>query len=123
MSEENKNVEENAGGAASGGTDAKTVSIISYLWVIGFIIGLVMHNNNKSELSAFHLRQMLGLLIIWLSTFVIGMIPIIGWFASVVIGLGSLVLWIMGFIGAMNGEKKPVPVLGEQFQEWFKGVF
>jgi hypothetical protein len=29
---------------------------------------------------------------------------------------------INGFIGALQGEKKPVPVLGEQFQQWFKGV-
>jgi len=25
-------------------------------------------------------------------------------------------------ISAVQGEMKPVPVFGEQFQEWFKGI-
>lgn len=29
---------------------------------------------------------------------------------------------IMGLVAASQGEKKPLPVVGELFQEWFKGI-
>ncbi|NND63327.1 MAG: hypothetical protein HKN48_09050, partial [Flavobacteriaceae bacterium] len=98
--------------------NGKTVGIISYLWLIGWIIALVMHNGNKTEYGAYHIRQTLGLLVLWLAVTIINTvlglagISMVGWIFS----LGLFVLWIMGFIGAIQGEKKPVPLLGEQFQ-------
>jgi len=104
--------------------NGKTVGIIAYLWLIGWVIALVMHNGNKTEYGAYHIRQALGLMILWLAVTIINTIlafagiPFVGYIFS----LGLLVLWILGFIGAIQGEKKPIPVLGEQFQQWFKGV-
>lgn len=92
------------------GTDPKTVGIIAYLTLIGWIIALVL-NNPKSDFASFHIRQMLGLILLSL----IGIIPIIGWIFSIFV----FVLWILGFIGAVQGEKKPVPLFGEMFQKWF----
>ncbi len=49
--------------------DDKTVAIISYITLFGWIIATVLHNNNKTELGAFHIRQTLGLyltgIILW----------------------------------------------------------
>lgn len=104
--------------------NGKTVGIISYLWIIGWIIALIMHNGNKTDQGAFHIRQMLGILILWFIVLIInsalafGGIPFVGYIFS----LGLFVLWILGFIGAIQGEKKKVPLLGDQFQEWFKGI-
>ena len=42
--------------------------------------------------------------------------------AGKVVGVGLLILWIIGFIGAIQGEEKRVPLLGVQFQDWFKGI-
>jgi len=104
--------------------NGKTVGIVAYLWLIGWVIALVMHNGNKTDLGAYHVRQALGLMILWLAVTIINTIlafagiPFVGYIFS----LGLFVLWIMGFIGAIQGEKKPVPLLGEQFQQWFKGV-
>ncbi len=104
--------------------DGKTIAIVSYLWLVGWVIALIMHNNNKSELGAFHLRQTLGLMILWFCVWVINVvlvlmdIPFVGWIFS----LALFVLWLLGFIGAIQGEKKLIPVLGEQFQDWFKGI-
>ncbi|MEZ4779457.1 MAG: hypothetical protein R2786_08780 [Flavobacteriaceae bacterium] len=104
--------------------NGKTVGIVAYLWLIGWVIALVMHNGNKTEHGAFHVRQALGLMILWLIVWVINMalafsgVPYVGWIFS----LGLFVLWILAFIGAIQGEKKPIPVLGEQFQNWFKGI-
>jgi uncharacterized membrane protein len=39
-----------------------------------------------------------------------------------IVQLAIFVFWLLGLISAVQGEMKPVPVLGEQFQEWFKGI-
>lgn len=102
----------------------KTIGIISYLTIIGWIIALVMHNKDKTAYGAFHIRQALGLIVLYLVAWIIYFgityvgIPFLG---NLVI-LAVVVLWILGFIGAVQGEKKPVPLVGEQFQDWFKSV-
>ncbi len=99
----------------------KTISIIAYLTLIGWIIALIMHSNNKTELGAFHLRQMLGIMVVGIAiSFVAAFIGIstLSW----IIQLATFVFWLLGFLGAIKGEKKLVPVLGEQFQDWFKGI-
>ena len=104
--------------------NGKTVGIVAYLWLIGWVIALILHNNNKTEFGGFHLRQALGLMILWLVVtfinFILGImnIGIIGWVFSIAL----FVFWLLGFIGAIQGEKKLIPALGEQFQEWFKGI-
>ncbi len=99
----------------------KTIGIIAYLSLIGWIIAFVMHNGNKTEYGAFHLRQMLGILIVGILLNVIGSVVGIAILAYILQG-ASFVLWLLGFIGAIQGEKKLVPVLGSQFQDWFKGI-
>ncbi|MEL6811703.1 MAG: hypothetical protein AAFP76_10240 [Bacteroidota bacterium] len=101
--------------------NSKTIGIVAYLTLIGWVIAFIMHSNNKTEYGAFHLRQMLGLLILGIALSVVANvlgIAIIAW----IIQAAIFVLWLLGFIGAIQGEKKPIPVLGAQFQEWFKGL-
>jgi len=101
--------------------NGKTVAIISYLTLIGWIIAFIMHNSKKTELGAFHLRQMLGLIALGVVLSIISRvagIAILAW----IIQLAIFVLWVLGFIGAIQGEKKKIPLLGDQFQEWFKGI-
>jgi uncharacterized membrane protein len=38
------------------------------------------------------------------------------------VSVGAFVLIIIGLIGAAQGEQKPVPVLGEYFQDWFRNL-
>ena len=101
--------------------NSKTIAIISYITLIGWIIAYVMNNNNKTAFAAFHLRQSLGIIVVAvLLSIVVSMasVPMLGW----ILQLGILVFWILGFIGALQGEMKPVPLLGAQFQDWFKGI-
>jgi len=105
--------------------NSKTIGIIAYLTLIGWIIAYVMHGNNKTEHGAFHLRQMLGIIIVGFALYILNFIlalvigsAILGWIVQLVV----FAFWLLGFIGAVQGEKKPVPVLGEQFQQWFKGI-
>jgi len=95
--------------------DGKNIALIAHLTLIGWIIALVMNNNTKSEFGSFYIRQVLGL---GLCGLVLSFIPLLGWLVS----LGIFVLWIMSLIGALNGEKKLTPVLGEYFQDWFKSL-
>ncbi len=105
----------------------KTVGIVAYMTLIGWIIALVMNGEKKGEeksFGAFHLRQMLGLIIFGFGSGIIYMIlgmillfiPGIGWILMVLIQLGLfgglLALWIMGVIAASNGEKKQIPIIG-----------
>lgn len=112
--------------AAPVGED-KTVAIISYLTIIGFIIAIVMHGSKKTQLGKFHLRQNLGFIVLGVAlmivNFILAFIPIVGWLISMVLSIGLLVLWIMGLISAINGQLKPVPVVGEKFQSMFGSTF
>ncbi len=108
-------------------SEDKTVAILSYLTLIGFIVAVVLHGNKKTKLGTFHLRQALGLLVTaigcWVINVMLAFIPIIGWITIIVIWLGLFALWLMGFIGAASGQLKPIPVLGEHYQKWFGKTF
>lgn len=96
-------------------SDGKNVAIIAHITLIGWIIALIMNNSNKSELGSFYIRQMLGLMIV---SFILYFIPVIGWILNLVL----IVFWIMSLIGALGGEKKLTPLLGNYFQDWFKSL-
>lgn len=106
----------------------KTVGIIAYCTLIGFIIALVMNGDqkNKSELGLFHIRQALGIFLtffaIGIASIILVFIPIIGWLAILVAYITNFVFWIMGLVAAINAEKKTVPLLGNFYQNLFKGI-
>lgn len=96
--------------------DDKVKAIVAHITLIGWIVALVLNQGeNKTELASFYIRQMLGLMI---ASFVLGFVPLI----NVIVWLVFLVFWIMSLLGALNGEKKPTPYLGDYFQDWFKAL-
>ena len=111
-SEAKEAASEFAGDAKEILSDGKNVAIISHLWIIGWIIALVMNNSNKTEMGTFYIRQNLGIYLFGL----LGFIPIISWIVAII----CFLLWIMSLVGALGGTKKPVFILGEYFQDWFK---
>ena len=121
--------------------NGKNVGIISYITIIGWLIAYFgMHQSNKTELGSYQLRQTLLLHIVsFLVSWILGMIFAAiffstvtsgglagGWFGLVginwIIRLIFIILWLIGFIGAVNGEKKPIPIIGEKAQTLFKGI-
>lgn len=94
--------------------DGKVIAIVSHITLIGWVVALIMNQNNKSELGSFYVRQNLGLILFSFVT----VIPILGW----ILGIVLFVFWIMSLISAVQGKMSPIPVLGEKFQEWFKSV-
>lgn len=109
--------------AASAATEDKTVAIISYVTIFGFLAAIFLHQNRKTRLGAFHLRQMLGLVLTAIAGAVCGIVPILGWLVWFVVAIGVCVLWFIGFLSALQGETRPVPILGERYQEWLAGAF
>lgn len=106
--------------------DEKTTGIVSYLTWIGLLVVLIVRKE-KTEYTSFHIRQSLGIMI---TSFIAGIIVyalsaalgtiggLIGW----LLYLAVFVMWIIGFIGAVQEQKKLVPFLGDKFQEWFKSI-
>ncbi|MBA2612786.1 MAG: hypothetical protein H0U95_12495 [Bacteroidetes bacterium] len=104
----------------------KTIAIVSYFTLIGWIIALVMHGSNKTSIGAYHIRQSLGLMLLAISTIVIRIplmfIPFLGWGLNLAISIGLLIFWILGLVTAINGEEKPLPLIGDAFQKWFASI-
>ena len=96
--------------------DTKTTGIVAYLTWIGLLIAFLA---GDKEGAKFHLNQSLVLVIASVACSLLAtigaFIPFIGWLISAVAGLASIaviVFIIMGIVSAVNGEEKPLPIIG-----------
>ncbi len=83
------------------------MAVLSY-----FIFFLPLIAAKDSKLAMFHANQSLVLLIGWVVSMFVGVIPVLGWIASPLLGLGIFILWIIGVVGAAQGQMKPLPLVG-----------
>lgn len=96
-------------------SNAKLVGVLSYVTIIGWIVAIVLHSNNRSEFGAYHLRQSLGL---FLTALIVTWIPVIGWLLGIVI----FAFLIVGLIYAIQEDMKPVPFVGEFYQNVLSSI-
>lgn len=82
--------------------DKKTTGIVAYLTCIGLIIAFC---TGDKEGAKFHINQAL---VIMLFSLLSG-IPFVGYLW----GIFMIVCWFIGFIAAINGEEKEVPLIGK----------
>ncbi|MEJ8841854.1 hypothetical protein WG954_05615 [Lacibacter sp. H375] len=108
--------------------DAKTIAWVSYLTLIGWIIAYVSYGNlnPKSSLATYHLRQSFGIMVTGLAIYIafwmlVFMVPFLS-FLITIIWIALVVLWVLGLISALNGEEKPLPVVGTYYQQWFQFI-
>lgn len=105
--------------------NAKTISIVSYITIIGWLIAYLQHKGNdlKNELVSYHLGQALGIFIfsIILNIVLLIIVKIVPSMASIIslIGFLPLILLIFGIIAANNEALKPVPLIGKLFERRF----
>jgi uncharacterized membrane protein len=92
-----------------------TVAIVSYIYIPGWIIAFLLYGKNKTEFGAYHLRQALGLHITFHLLLLFGTV-------GKILSLLIVIFIIIGLIYAVQGDKKPVPAVGELFQSLFKGI-
>jgi len=116
--------------------NGKNVAIISYITIIGWLIAyFAMHNEKKTELGSYQLRQTLLLYIVGFAIYILWAVVVsallfsfsltLAWLFLLVdwvIRLGLFALWLIGFIGAVNGQKKPIPLIGDKAQTMFPGI-
>jgi uncharacterized membrane protein len=99
----------------------KQTAIVAYLTFFGAIIAIFMNNETKNTFASFHIRQSLGIFLSWFA---------LGYFVSYFDNWGVtsgfylflFILWIYGFVGAIQGEQKLVPIVGEFYQKLFKSL-
>ena len=101
--------------------EGKGLAIVSYLAIIGIIIAYFLNNDKKNEFTNFHLRQSIGL---WLMFHLLGLVvgSFDSWGATSGFYLFFCVLFVYGFISAVSGKVQTVPLLGELFQKWFANI-
>jgi uncharacterized membrane protein len=100
----------------------KTLSIVSYITLIGWLIAYFNGKEKADSLLKYHLRQALGLAIVSIIfnvvlTIVATIVPALSFLG--IAGLVIVVLWIMGIINAANGAEKPTPLVGKIFENKF----
>lgn len=99
----------------------KTTAVIAYITFIGGIVALFMNSEPKNRFAAFHIRQAIGLHLLYFL-----LVVLISGFNSWPITIGFwafiFVLWVYGFYGALQSKKILVPLVGDYFQKWFKTI-
>ncbi|MBI4597810.1 MAG: DUF4870 domain-containing protein [Candidatus Omnitrophica bacterium] len=100
-------------GKSSTGMQTNFAALLSY--VLGIITGLVFFLVEKdSKFVKFHAMQSICFSIaLFVLTFVLALIPILGWLALFVVQIGALVLWIICMVKAYQGQWYKLPVIGE----------
>ncbi|MDR6919719.1 DUF4870 domain-containing protein [Chryseobacterium sp. 2987] len=105
--------------------DNKTLSIVSYISIVGWLIAYFMGKDHSDSILRYHLRQSLGLAIISILFSVVlnvlaMLIPALGILG--ILSLGIVILWIIGIINAANNAQKPLPVIGKMFEDKFSFI-
>ncbi len=90
--------------------------------ILGYILFFVplLTDAKDDPFVKYHVKQGLLLWIIAVAAAVLGVIPILGWIIALIVPLVVFVLAILGIINAANGEMKPVPLVGQYAEQWFK---
>ncbi|NNE76738.1 MAG: hypothetical protein HKN31_06655 [Pricia sp.] len=102
--------------------EAKRIAVIAYITIIGLVIAFVMNNEKKFSFATYHIRQSVGLCVTGLVLSIIGIVPILGWIINIIGIFVLLYMWVMALMNAINEKEKPAPILGKQYESWFKGI-
>jgi uncharacterized membrane protein len=114
-------------------SDGKVAGIISYFTIIGWLVAyFAFHKDNKTDFGSYQLRQTLLFAIIstilsWGFAISLTLLINLTGFGSLgmlgtLVQIGLFIIWIIGLIGAINGQKKPIPFIGEKAQTIFSSI-
>lgn len=106
----------------------KTLSLVSYITFIGWLISYFSSSDQKPRNSdvVFHQKQSFGLFVISFTfsiiTQIIGsIVPSIAMILSL-FSLGFLALMIIGVFNANNEKQTPLPIIGSFFTDKFSFI-
>ena len=86
-----------------------TMAFVAYIF---FVIPLLTDSKNDLFVK-YHVKQSLGLLIAWIAISIFSIVPIVGWVFGPILAIAVLVLWFLGVLNALQGDQKPLPLIGE----------
>ncbi len=103
----------------------KTLSIVSYITIIGWLISYFSGKDQANGLLKYHLRQALALfifsvafnIIFYVISFMIPSLYFLGY-----IGYAFWALIIIGIINASNEVEKPLPIIGKWAEKQFSFI-
>ena len=106
---------------AAGNSSADDIEKNKLFAVIGYVVPFLFFVPLISEASTnkfarYHANQQLLLLLFWVIGQVVAsllVVVVIGALLYPVVVIGGVILMVMGIINALNGEMKPLPVLGK----------
>ena len=103
---------------SSTGLEENVAGLLSYVltWLTGLIFFLIEKDSNYVK---FHAMQSIitfaGLMIL---SWVLAIIPFLGWVISMLINILMLALWIILMIKSYKGERYKLPVIGDIAEKW-----
>ena len=98
--------------------EGKTTAIVAYITIIGCLIAITLNIDPKNGFARFHIRQAFGIHLLFHGFALFSSV----WYnpyALYGLYLCYFILWIYGFLGALNGKRQAIPALGPYFQKWF----
>lgn len=106
----------------------RLAGIMGYFGLIGWLIAyFVVHRDKKTELGSFQLRQTLLFAMVSVPCFVLTLMimlkgtPGMGYLSTAIYAV-LLIIWVIGFIGALRGEQIPMPLIGAGAQKMFRNI-
>lgn len=101
--------------------EGKNIAIVSHITIIGTIIAIIMNNDSKNTFAAFHIRQTLGIFLLFFALgYPVGLFD--SWMISSSLYIFIFILWAYSFVSALQGQMNLIPFLGSFFQKFFKNL-
>jgi len=88
---------------SSSSSDSNLMAALSYLWILSVVM-IMVKKDDKYVL--FHAKQ--GL-VLFLASFFLWFIPVLGWLLQLMIVLGV----VLGFVQALSGKKWRMPIVAD----------
>lgn len=95
----------------------KNKAILAYATFVGFLIAASMNANQKDEFATWHLKNMFGIILIWIVSIVTKFN--INLFFGDILQIISILSLIYSLVMAFQDKRQGVPFLSEKFQQWF----
>jgi uncharacterized membrane protein len=107
-------------GATAGGLSDNVAGMLAYVTIIPAIIFLVTAPYNKNRFIRFHSFQCLffclALIVISIAFSILSVVPFMALITiplQMIIGLGSLIVWIVLLLKANQGQMYKLPIIGD----------
>jgi uncharacterized membrane protein len=92
--------------------ESKLFAFLAYLLgIIGFVLVFLVRRNDKYAM--YHAKQSLMLFVAAVIISLVGIVPILGWFAYVIGMIWLVIVWVLALLRALSGVEKPVPLIGK----------